>query len=122
MFLGRGFQFTHETARDWEAQFVPLIAEHLRRKRRGQASACWHVDEIYRKVHGNWCSLSRAIDHDGNLVDSMVSEKRNMDAVQRFFKHALEMVDHAPKRVTTDRHGSYPRAIREILGGDVLHQ
>ena len=38
----------------------------------------------YVKVHGKWCYLYRAIDQDGNLVDSMLSEKRDMDAAQRF--------------------------------------
>jgi putative transposase len=52
----------------------------------------------------------------------MVSEKRNMDAAQRFFKQALETVGHTPERVTTDGHGSYPRAIRETLGSNVLHR
>ena len=37
-------------------------------------------------------------------------------------KQALETVGHAPERVTTDGHGSSPRAIRETLGSDVLHQ
>jgi putative transposase len=37
MFLERGIVFTHETVRDWEACFAPLIAEQLRAKRRGQA-------------------------------------------------------------------------------------
>ncbi len=32
------------------------------------------------------------------------------------------MVGHAPERVTTDGHDSYPRAIRETLGSDVLHR
>ena len=108
--------------RDWEARFAPLLADQLRSKRRGQESTRWHVDETYVKVHGSWCYLYRAIDHDGNLVDSMLSAKRNMDAAQRFFKQALETVGHAPERVTTDGHDSYPRAIRETLGGDVLHR
>ncbi|GHO97593.1 hypothetical protein KSF_076410 [Reticulibacter mediterranei] len=120
--LQRGWAVTHETVRDWEARFAPLIADRLRRKRRGQAGTCWHVDETYVKVQGKWCYLSRAIDHDGNLVDSMLSEKRNMDAAQRFFKQALETVGHAPKQVITDAHGSYPRAIRDILGSEVLHR
>jgi putative transposase len=122
MFLQRGWTFTHEAVRDWEARFAPLIAGHLRTKRCGQAGTCWHVDETYVKVQGKWCSLYRAIDRDGDLVDSMLSEKRNMEAAQRFFLQALETVGHAPEQVTTDGHGSYPRAIRETLGGDVLHQ
>jgi transposase-like protein len=71
MFLERGWVSTHETVRDWEARFAPLIAEQLRVKRRGQAGTCWHVDKTYVKVQGKWCYLSRALDRDGNLVDSM---------------------------------------------------
>jgi hypothetical protein len=42
------------------------------------------VDETYINVKGKWCYLYRAIDRDGNLVDSMVSEKRAREAVKRF--------------------------------------
>src|SRR5258706_3554345 len=122
MFLERGFVFTHEAVRDWEARFVPLIAEQLRAKRRGQAGRSWYVDETYVKVKGKWCYLYRAIDRDGNLVDSMLSEKRDMKAARRFFKQAVDVVGHSPERVTTDGHNSYPRAIRETLGCDVLHR
>ncbi len=122
MFLERGFQFTHEAVRDWEARFAPLLTDQLRARRHGQAGISWHVDETYVKVQGKWCYLYRAIDRDGNLVDSMLSEKRNMEAAKRFFKQALETVGHAPERVTTDGHDSYPRAIRETLGTDVLHR
>jgi putative transposase len=62
MFLERGFAFTHEAVRDWEARFAPLIKDQLRIKRLGQAGKSWYVDETYVKVHGKWCSLYRAID------------------------------------------------------------
>src|SRR6266566_4356278 len=71
MFLERGFEFTYEAVRDWEACFAPLIADQLRAKRRGQADRSWYVDETYVNVKGKWCSLSRAIDREGNLVDSL---------------------------------------------------
>jgi putative transposase len=122
MFLERGFEFTHEAVRDWEARFAPLMADQLRAKRRGQAGRSWYVDETYVNVKGKWCYLYRAIDRDGNLVDSMVSEKRDMEAAKRFFKQAVDVVGHAPERVTTDGHDSYPRAIRETLGSEVLHR
>jgi putative transposase len=122
MFLGRGFEFTHEAVREWEARFAPLLAEHLRARRRGQAGRSWYVDETYVNVKGTWCDLYRAIDRDGNLVDSMVSEKPDMEAAKRFFKQAVDVVGHTPERVTTDGHDSYPRAIRETLGNDVLHR
>src|SRR6478736_1728570 len=45
-----------------------------------------------------------------------------MDAAKRFFRQAVLMVAHAPEKVTTDGHDSYPRAIRETLGEDVTHR
>lgn len=122
MFLERGFTFTHEAVRDWEKRFAPLMADQLRTKRRGQAGKSWYVDETYIKVHGKWCYLYRAIDADGNLVDSRLSEKRDMEAAQQFFKQAVAVVGHAPEQVTTDGHTSYPRAIREIMGDAVQHR
>jgi len=122
MFLVRGFVFTHETVRDWEERFAPLIADHLRTKRHGQAGKSWYVDETYIKVRGKWCYLYRAIDHNGNLVDSRLSEKRDMDAAKQFFAQALAVVGHAPETVTTDGHRSYPRAVRETLGYEVVHR
>ncbi|GHO63170.1 hypothetical protein KSC_030950 [Ktedonobacter sp. SOSP1-52] len=122
MFLERGWVFTHEAVRDWETRFAPLLADQLRAKRRGQAGRSWFVDETYIKVHGKWWYLYRAIDRDGNLVDCMLSEKRNMEAAKCFFRQAVETVGHRPEQVTTDGHDSYPRAIRETLGSQVHHR
>ncbi len=90
MFLARGFIFTHETVREWEARFAPLLTAQLRATRRGTAGTGWHADETYRKVDGRWCSLYRAIDRDGHLVEALLSERRDMAAAQRFCTHALE--------------------------------
>jgi transposase-like protein len=122
MFLERGFVFTHETVRDWEERFAPVIADQLHTQGHGQAGKSWYVDETYIKVRGKWCYLYRAIDHDGNLVDSRLSEKRDMGAAKQFFAQALAVVGHAPATVTTDGHRSYPRAVREILGHEVVHR
>jgi transposase-like protein len=83
MFLMRGYEFTHETVRELEERFAPLLAEQLRRKRNGKAGSRWYVDETYLKVKGKWCYLYRAIDREGNLVDSMLSATRDMAAAQR---------------------------------------
>ncbi len=50
------------------------------------------------------------------------AEKRDMEAAKRFFKQAIEVAGQAPARVTTAGPDSYPRAIRETLGSDVLHR
>ena len=45
MFLVRGFAFTHETVREWEERFAPLLTAHLRAKRKRRAGKSWYVDE-----------------------------------------------------------------------------
>ena len=45
MFLERGFVFTHETVREWDAKLAPLIAEQLRQRRRGVVGESLYVDE-----------------------------------------------------------------------------
>lgn len=48
MFLERGFEFTHEAVRDWEARFAPLVADHLRVKTEGSG---WSLLAYGRNVH-----------------------------------------------------------------------
>ncbi len=76
----------------------------------------------YVKVEGRWCYLYRAIDSDGNLVETMLSTTRDMEAAKKFFACALKAVGQPPETVTTDGHDSYPRAVRETLGLDVCHR
>jgi transposase-like protein len=122
MFLPRGFVFTHEAVREWEARSAPLLTARLRAGRRGRAGRSWYVDETYIKVHGAWCSLYRAIDREGNLVDARLSETRDMAAAQQFFRQAVATVGLLPERVTTEGLDADPRAIRETLGEAVAHR
>ena len=74
------------------------------------------------KIRGRWCTLYRAIDRDGNLVDAMLSEHRDMRAAKAFFRSARAVMGYKPERVTTDGHGSYPKAIPTVLGRTVRHR
>jgi putative transposase len=64
----------------------------------------------------------RAIDRDANRVDTMVSETRDMTAATVVCRSAKATMGFGPDRVTTDGHGSYPRAIRTTLGWKVQHR
>jgi putative transposase len=55
-------------------------------------------------------------DRDGTLVDTMLSESRGTKAAQAFFRPAKPTTGLTPDRVTSDGHGSYPRAIRPTSG------
>jgi putative transposase len=122
MFLIRGYELSYETVRDWEARFAPLLADQVRRRCQHRVGRCWFVDETYIKVSGRWVYLYRAIDKQGQLIDSMLSTKRDMAAAQRFFRSAQTVAGRRREQVTTDGHGSYPRAIAEVLGKQVKHR
>ena len=122
VFAVRGFRFTHETVREWEERFAPLITAKLKAKRANQFSEKWRVDETYVKINGKEHYLYRAVDGLGNLIDVRLSATRAMAAAKAFFQQARQTIKNKPKVVITDKHGSYPRAIRTVLGKRVDHR
>src|SRR5262249_47536414 len=103
MFLERGFVFTHETVRLWEATFARLLTERLRQHRYGQGSRRWHVDETLIKVNGKWMYLYRALDHAGNLLDVRLSETCDLAAARAFFRSMRLLCKRGPSRITSDQ-------------------
>jgi putative transposase len=122
MFLERGFVFTHETVRNWEATFAPLLTERLRKHCYGRGSRRWHVDETLIKASGKWMYLYRALDHEGNLLDVRLSETCDLPAARAFFRSARKISKRSPLQVTSDGHGSYPGAIRLEFGPAITHR
>ena len=72
------------------------------------------LDETYVKVAGRWVYLYRAIDQYGQVIDVLVSQKRDLAATRQFLTHALQ---HGPRpaEVNTDRAPAYPRVLDEML-------
>ena len=122
LLLQRGYAVTHETIRSWEFRFAPLLGDKLRAKRRGRAGVSWYIDETSVKVAGRWCSLYRAIDREGVLLDSMLSQHRDKHAARRFLRRLVDVAQRTPQRVMTDQHPPYRRAIRWTLGRKVRHR
>jgi transposase-like protein len=122
MLLQSGVEVTHETIREWEFRFAPLLTGQLRAKRRARAGESWYLDETYAKVAGRLCYLYRAIDGDGELIDSMLSEHRDTHAARRFLRTLVEITERKPARITTDLHPAYRRAIHWITGRKAWHR
>jgi transposase-like protein len=122
MFLERGLVFTHEAVREWEAQLAPQLSETLRKHRRGRTGPSWYVDETFIKVKGRLVYLYRAIDRNGNLVDVLLSEKRDKAAAEAFFRSARMVTGCVPQRVTSDGHDAYPGAIKAVFGEAARHR
>jgi DDE domain len=72
------------------------------------------LDETYIKVAGRWTYLYRAIDQHGQVIDVMLSERRDLAAARRFFTRALR-AGTIPAEVITDRAPAYPRVLDELI-------
>jgi transposase-like protein len=111
----------------WVQRYAPEIEKRVRRDQ-GSRSGSWRVDETYVRVGGKWKYLFRAVDKHGQLIDFMLSERRNTRAAYRFLRKALKMMsDYPPRSITTDRLASYPKAMRRLqneglLSKDVEHR
>jgi transposase-like protein len=46
----------------------------------------WYVDETYVKVAGKWRDVYRAVDQSGQIIDVLVSARRDLRAARRFFR------------------------------------
>jgi hypothetical protein len=66
------------------------------------------------KVAGRWAYLYRTIYQDGQVIDMLVSQKRDLAATRQFFIRALEH-GFRPTEVTTDWAPAYPRVIEELI-------
>jgi transposase, IS6 family len=79
------------------------------------------VDETYVRVGGRWTYLFRAVDKHGQLIDFMLSDRRNTRAAYRFLRKALNMMgNYPPSSITTDKLAPYPKAIRRLQNEELL--
>jgi len=74
----------------------------------------WGQGEVFVRVNGERRYLWRAVDHEGEVLESFVTKKRDKAAALKFLRKALKR--HAPARVIVmDRLRSY-RAATKVLG------
>ena len=113
----RGIDICHETVRMWWNRFGPMFAADIRRQRvqrmRGFRHWRWHLDEMYVRLNGEMVYLWRAVDHEGEVLESYVTKKRDKSAALRFMKKALKRHGQAD-RIVTDGLRSYPAAMKDL--------
>ena len=110
----RGVEVDHVTIYRWVLRFTPLLADAARPCRHALGDR-WQVDETYVKVAGRWRYVYRAIDQFGQVVDVLVSPRRDAKAARRFFQRAISVTKITPVEVTTDQAPVYPVVLEELL-------
>lgn len=73
----------------------------------------WHLDEVFVRINGEIFYLWRAVDHEGEVLESYVTNKRNRKAALRFLRKVMKRYGR-PEVIVTDRLRSYQAAMKVI--------
>ena len=116
----RGIEVSHEAVRYWWHRFGPLFAAEIRKRRIASVkSSCWrwHLDEMFVNINGERHYLWRAVDHEGEVLESFVTKTRDKKAALKFLKKAMRK-HGSPDMIVTDGLASYGAALKEIGAAD----
>ena len=85
----RGVTVSYEAIRLGCRKFGPSYARNLRH-RHGRLGDGRHVDEVFITIRGQRRYLWRAVDQDGDVLEILVTRRRNARAAKRFFRKLLK--------------------------------
>ncbi|MDC0346514.1 IS6 family transposase, partial [Planktomarina sp.] len=110
----RGVGVSHETVRFWWNRFGPMFASEIARKRRKQARSHsnwqWHIDEVFVKINGERYYLWRAVDHEGEVLESYVSKRRDGKTTLKLIRKSMKR-NGQPRIIVTDKLRAYSAAM-----------
>jgi len=117
----RGIDISHESVRFWWIRFGPMFAAEIRKKRaetlRAGPQWRWHLDEMFVRINGERHYLWRAVDQEGEVLESFVTKTRDKKAALKFIKKTLKRYGR-PHIFVTDLLRSYGAALREVGAAD----
>jgi len=100
----------HSTINRWVIKYSPQLEEAFHRRKR-PVWVSWRMDETYMKVKGQWRSLYRAVDKQGQTIDFLLTEHRDKAAALRFLKKAIRR-NGLPETITIDGSDANAAAIK----------
>ena len=113
----RGIEISHETVRFWWNRFGPMFASEICKNRvnrmRSYSNWQWHLDEVFVKINGETHYLWRAVDHEGEVLESYVTKRRDRKAALKFLRKTMKRFG-PPHVIVTDLLRSYGAAMKVI--------
>jgi len=98
-----------------------MFAAEIRRNRvsrmRAYSNWQWHLDEVFAKINGELHYLWRAVDHEGEILESFVTKTRAKKAALKFLKKSMNRHGR-PHILVTDKLRSYGAAMRDLGNAD----
>jgi transposase, IS6 family len=114
MMLERGLHIDHSTIFSWVQCYASELETRCRPHLKSTNDS-WRVDETYIKVKRVWMYLYRAVDSQGNMLEFLLSSRRDAQAAKRFFSKALAAPHTStPRVITVDKNAAYPKAFKEL--------
>ena len=117
----RGIEISRETVRFWWNRFGPMFASEIRKKRlqqlRAYSSWRWHLDEVFVKINGQTHYLWRAVDHEGEVLETYVTKRRDRKGALKFLKNLMKR--YGRPHLCQRRSKSAPRAGLKVHHFDV---
>ena len=94
-----------------------MFAAEIRKKQVAHLRGClqwrWHLDEVFAKVNGKLCYLWRAVNHEGEVLEAVVTAKRDKTAALKLLKRVMKKYG-APRSVVTDGFRAYSTAMNRF--------
>ena len=94
-----------------------MFAAEIRKNRVSQMRAYsnWqgHLDEVFVKISGETHYLWRAVDHEGEVLESYVTKRRDHKAALKFIRKSMKRYGN-PAVIVTDKLRSYGAAMKVI--------
>jgi putative transposase len=106
----RGIDVRHEAVRFWWHRFGPMFAFEIWKRRIESMKSSqwrWHLDEMFVKINGKQHYLWRAVDHEGEVLESFVTKTRDKKSTLKFLRQAMR------------KHGQ-PEAIMTLSSGHTV--
>jgi putative transposase len=117
----RGIDVSYESVRFWWNRFGPTFAAEIRKRRvqqlRAHSNWQWHLDEMFVKISGQRYYLWRAVDHEGEVLESYVTKTRDRKAALKFLRKSMKRYGR-PEIIVTDKLRSYGAAMKVIGNAD----
>ena len=117
----RGIDISHETVRFWWNRFGPLFAAEIRRRRGDRKCSGthwqWHLDKVFVKINEEQHYLWRAVDHEGEVLESFVTKCRDRKAALKFLRKTMKR-HGKPQIFVIDKLRSYGAAMKVIGSAD----
>jgi IS1 family transposase len=97
-----------------------MFAAGIRKRRiQGMKSSRWrwHLDEVFERTNGKQHYLWRAVEHEGEVLESYVTKRRDKKEALKFLTKAMRKHGN-PNSIVTDKLRSYCAVLKDLGGAE----